>query len=92
MSAAPISLKNPPKTPRKESRKQDYRLGWWNQSDLSIVFEVERRREQLREAEKALYERWRREAEEILHASSDYERWQREAEDSLHDPGCETSV
>ena len=64
MSAAPTSLENPPKTPRKEARNKDYRLSWSNQTNLSKTFEAERRKQQLREAEKIIYARRRREVEE----------------------------
>ena len=63
-NTAPISQKNPPRTPRKESQKPDYRLRWWDQTDLTKTFAKEKRREEKKEAERVKNELRRREVEE----------------------------
>ena len=73
MNAVPYSITNPPNAPKKERRSNRFRLGWWNQRNLALELEVERRKQQLREAEEAIYVRRRRETEErFLWLRQDY--------------------
>ena len=65
-TTAPVSQQNPPHTPRKECKKKNYELRWWDQKDLRTTFAKEMRREERKEAERRRNDRRRREVEERL--------------------------
>ena len=63
-NTAPVSQQNPPHTPQKEHKKNEYKLRWWDQKDLTKTFAKEKRREERKEAERLRNEMLRREVEE----------------------------